>query len=200
MAERVAEQSTVVETANGGDRRATICKAVCELLAEVGYDRMTMDAIAAQAKAGKSTIYRMWPDKPKLVAEALKTHFGAEVEAPDTGSLRGDLMALMESACKMIDSEAGEVIVGVVTAAAHDAELAQVLNQAMFADKEKVYAELVRNAAARGEIRADTDPIIVHDVIHSMISGRRLWNRGPLDDEFVRYVVDDLLIPALTFR
>jgi len=183
MAERVAEQSTVVETANGGDRRATICKAVCELLAEVGYDRMTMDAIAAQAKAGKSTIYRMWPDKPKLVAEALKTHFGAEVEAPDTGSLRGDLMALMESACKMIDSEAGEVIVGVVTAAAHDAELAQVLNQAMFADKEKVYAELV-----------------VHDVIHSMISGRRLWNRGPLDDEFVRYVVDDLLIPALTFR
>src|SRR5438309_3632378 len=83
----------------GPDRREAICDAVFELLGEVGYDRMTMDAVATRARASKATIYRTWPDKPGLVAEALINRFGPTPQAPNTGSLRGDLMALMSLAC-----------------------------------------------------------------------------------------------------
>jgi len=184
----------------GPGRRTAICQAACELLAKVGYDRMTMDAIANQAKASKATIYRMWPDKPQLVAEALKCQFGEDTELPDTGSLRGDLMALMAVACGAANSEIGEVIAGVMTAAAHDRQLADTLSQTLFADKARLHADLVRRAADRGEVSPDSDPAILHEIMHSMISGRRMWNLGPLDDEYARHVVDDILIPVMTYR
>ena len=199
MAERDVALN-VTAPRRGPGRRTAICQAACELLAKVGYDRMTMDAIANQAKASKATIYRMWVDKPELVADALKCHFGDSPEVADTGSLRGDLLALMGTACAITDSEVGEVVAGVMTAAAHDARLAETLSQSLFADKQKLHTELVRRAAARGEVHPDTDPALLHEVMHSMITGRKLWSLGPLDEEFALHVVDDVLIPVLTYR
>jgi hypothetical protein len=119
---------------------------------------------------------------------------------PDTGSLRGDLLALMSVACEATDSEIGEVIAGVMTAAARDPRLSETLSQTLFADKQQLHTELVRRAVARGEIHPDTDPTLLHEVMHSMLTGRKLWNLGPLDDEFARHTVDDVLIPVLTYR
>src|SRR5512133_3293823 len=85
-------------------RHEAICDAVFDLLGEVGYDRMSMDAVAARARASKATIYRAWPHKPDLVIEALTHRFGGTPEAPDTGSLRGDLVALMTGACQVPSS------------------------------------------------------------------------------------------------
>ena len=188
------------DSRRGSDRRTAICNAVCELLAKVGYDRMTMDAIANQAKASKATIYRMWPDKPQLVVEALQCQFGASADAPDTGSLRGDLLALLNTACYTADGETGEVMVGVLTAAGHDPQLAETLTRTLYKDKSQLHAELVRRAVARGEVHAEADPSILHEVMHSMISGRKLWQFGPLDEEFARHMVDDILIPILMHR
>ena len=188
------------DSRRGAGRRTAICEAVCELLAKVGYDRMTMDAIANQAKASKATIYRMWPDKPQLVAEALKCEFAGNTDLPDTGSLRGDLLALLTSACKTANSVAGEVMVGVMTAASHDPHLAETLSETLFEGKSQLHAELVCRAVARGEVRADTDPSILHEVMHSMISGRQLWRLGPIDEEYARHMVDDILIPIMTYR
>jgi AcrR family transcriptional regulator len=193
-------EESVPDSGRGANRRTAICDAVCELLAKVGYDRMTMDAIATQAKASKATIYRMWPDKPQLVAEALKCEFAGNTDLPDTGSLRGDLLALLTSACKTANSEAGEVMVGVMTAASHDPHLAETLSETLFEGKSRLHAELVCRAVARGEVRTDTDPSILHEVMHSMISGRRLWKLGPLDDEYARHMVDDILIPIMTYQ
>ena len=190
----------VPDSRRGSDRRTAICDAVCDLLAKVGYDRMTMDAIANRAKASKATIYRMWPDKPQLVVEALQCQFGNSTDVPDTGSLRGDLLSLLGTACYIADGETGEVMVGVLTAAGHDAQLAETLNQTLFKDKSELYAELVRRAVARGEVHAEADPSILHEVMHSMISGRKLWKFGPLDEEFARHMVDDILIPIVKHR
>ncbi len=195
----VAEQD-MPAARRGAGRRTAICQATCELLAKVGYDRMTMDAIANQAKASKATIYRMWADKPQLVAEAIKCQFGDTADLPNTGSLRGDLMALMSVACDAATSEIGEIIVGLMTAARHDPRLAETLSQTMFADKARLHAELVRRAAERGEVHPDTDPALVHEVMHSLISGRMTWSLGQLDEEYARHVVDDILIPVMTYR
>ena len=195
----IVEKDTA-DSRRGAGRRMAICEAVCELLAKVGYDRMTMDAIANQAKASKATIYRMWPDKPQLVVEALKCQFDSDTEVPDTGSLRGDLLALMTTACQLVDSELGEMVSGLMTAAAHDPILADTLSQSLFEDKAAMHADLVRRAVKRGEIPPDTDPSILHEVMHSMISSRKVWNLGPLDEEYAQHVVDEVLIPVMTYR
>lgn len=184
----------------GAERRSAICQAVYELLGKVGYDRMTMDAIATQAKASKATIYRLWQDKPQLVAEALVEQFGDTTPTPDTGSLRGDLQALMTYACQTTDSEMGEVVAGVMTAAAHDPRLAEVVNETMFKAKHDLHEQIVRRAVERGEVHPDTDPNLLHEVMHNMLTGRKLWNLGPLDEEYAAHVVEDVLIPVLTYR
>src|SRR6478672_11048842 len=79
-------------------RDAAICDATLALLLEVGYDRMSMDAVAARAHASKATIYRRWPGKQELVLDAVRARGVGLTVAEDTGSLRGDLMATYRSA------------------------------------------------------------------------------------------------------
>ena len=76
-----------------GERETEILDATLQILAEVGYDLLTMDAVAARAKASKATLYRRWKSKPELVVTAVMCHHSDTAAVPDTGSLRGDLLA-----------------------------------------------------------------------------------------------------------
>lgn len=184
----------------GPERREAICDAVFELLGEVGYDRMTMDAVATRARASKATIYRTWPDKPGLVAEALVNRFGATPQAPNTGSLRGDIMALMSLALRVSNSPDGEVLTGVMTAASRNPALGRTLHECTYASKRVINETIISQAAARGEVRPDADPDLFHEVMYAMIMTRKLIAEQPLDEEFGRHVVDDILIPLLKYR
>lgn len=184
----------------GPERRTAVYDSVFALLAEVGYDRMTMDAVAARAHVSKATIYRSWPDKPDLVAEALAHHFDDSPEPPDTGSLRGDLLALMTLACQLGNSADGEVVAGVMTAATRNPVLARTMYEYMYEKKHAVHEAIIRRAAERGEVAPDTDPHLLHEVMHSMVLARRLEICGALDERFAEHVVDDVLLPVLTHR
>jgi AcrR family transcriptional regulator len=183
----------------GAQRREAVCEAVFELLGEVGYDRMTMDAVAARARASKATIYRSWPDKPELVAEALISRFSDTPEPADTGSLRGDLLALMAQACEVSNSTDGDVITGVMTAAAMNPQLATTLHACMYESKQHVHEAIVDRAVARGELDSAESIPLLHEVAQAMILMRKLWAVDPLDEEFSRHVVDDVLIPLLAY-
>src|SRR3954451_7532673 len=87
-----AEAATHLRPRVEGDRERQILDAALEVLAEVGYDRLTMDAVAHRAKASKATLYRRWNSKATLVVEALARTKGVPV-VPDTGDLRGDLLS-----------------------------------------------------------------------------------------------------------
>lgn len=192
------DTSTQTEPAAArSDRRAAICDAVFELLSEVGYDRMSMDAVAARARASKATIYRAWPNKPDLVSEALGHRFGGTPDAPGTGSLRGDLIALATNACRIAEGPDGAVLTGLMTAAARNDELSRTLYRCAYVAKAPVHQAIVAAAVDRGEVAAGTDPDLLHEVLHSMILTRKLWSAGPLDDEFVVHLVDDVLLPVL---
>ncbi len=79
-------------------REIAILRATLELLAESGYDQLTIDAVAARARCSKATIYRRWPDKAALVITAVRRHAGQPgIAAPDTGSLRSDLCAALQA-------------------------------------------------------------------------------------------------------
>jgi AcrR family transcriptional regulator len=178
-------------------RRAAICDAVFQLLAEVGYDKMTMDAVAARARASKATIYRTWPDKPSLVAETLRAKYAEGSPIPDTGSLRGDLMALLGMVCTASNSIEGEVMTGIVSAAVRDAELCDVVREFAFESKKAMHQHILDLAVARGEIATNEGYELLHEVIFAMISGHKITSNEPFDDEFARHVVDDIVIPLL---
>jgi AcrR family transcriptional regulator len=179
------------------ERRTAVYDSVFALLAEVGYDRMTMDAVAARAHVSKATIYRSWPDKPELVAESLAHHFDDTPEPPNTGSLRGDLIALMTLACQFSNNIEGEVMAGVMTAAARNPVLARTLHEYLYEKKHIVHETIIRRAAQRGEVDPMMDPDLLHEVLHSMVVARRL-EKCELDEKYVLHVVDDVLLPVLT--
>jgi AcrR family transcriptional regulator len=170
------------------------------LLAEVGYDRMTMDAVAARAHVSKATLYRTWPDKRDLVAEALAANFGTLPPPQDTGSLRGDLLAVMTRACEIGNGTAGEVVAGVLTAATQCPALATALHETLYERKHAIHETVIRRAIERGEVHQDTDPHLLHEVLYSLVLTRRLKNDEPLDERFALHVVDDVLVPMLTCR
>src|SRR3954465_7541694 len=88
-----------------GDREQEILDATLRVLADVGYDRLTMDAVAAKAKASKATLYRRWTNKVSLVIEALQ-HTKSARDLPDTGSLRGDLQQVFCGVGGLVDPTA----------------------------------------------------------------------------------------------
>ena len=192
------DTTAVAPSKRGSQRREAICAAVFELLGEVGYDRMTMDAVAARAHASKATIYRSWPDKPELVVEALINRFSTTPEPADTGSLRGDLLALANTACEITNSPDGDVITGVMTAATMNSTLATAMHQCMFESKRKTHDTIVGRAVARGELESAEAAGLLHEVVHAMLLTRKLWSDEALDDKFAEHLVDDILIPLLT--
>jgi AcrR family transcriptional regulator len=186
-----------VGVATKSDRRAAICDAVFELLGEVGYDRMTMDAVAARAHASKATIYRGWPSKPELVMDAIEHRYGGAMEPPDTGSLRGDLLSQLGTVCAAAGGEDGAVFNGLLTAATHNAELAEVMYRCAYETKHEMYESMLSRAARRGEVPDGTRADLLHEVLHAMVTSRRMWQSGPLDEAFVTRLVDSVLLPIL---
>lgn len=192
------DTTAAAPTRRAAQRREAICGAVFELLGEVGYDRMTMDAVAARAHASKATIYRSWPDKPELVVEAIFNRFGPSPEPLDTGSLRGDLLALTGAACEVVSSPEGDVITGVMTAATMNPTLATAMHECMFESKRSMHDTIVNRAVARGELHAPEASALLHEVVHAMLLTRKLWTDEKFDQEFAVHLVDDILMPLLT--
>jgi AcrR family transcriptional regulator len=104
----------------GGVREQEILRATYELLGEVGYESLRLDAVATRARASKATLYRHWPGKAQLVADAVRMCRAADQECPDTGTLRGDLVAFMEVMATSMKSEDGPLFAGLVMTMLHD--------------------------------------------------------------------------------
>ena len=178
-------------------RDAAICDATLALLLEVGYDRMSMDAVAARAHASKATIYRSWPGKQELVLDAVKTRGVGLTVAEDTGSLRGDLVATYRSAVHGSAADDADLIAGVLRAMRTTPELADCVRSQVIESKCDVSRIIVARAVARGELPAETDPLILHEVASALWFHRVLVVGGPVDDAFIAHVVDDVLMPLL---
>jgi AcrR family transcriptional regulator len=178
-------------------RDADICDATLALLLEVGYDRMSMDAVAARARASKATIYRRWPGKQELVLDAVRARGVGLTVAEDTGSLRGDLVATYRSAVHGSAADDADLIAGVLRAMRSAPELADCVRSQVIESKCDVSRVIVARAVARGELPAETDPLILHEVASALWFHRVLVVGAGVDDAFIAHVVDDVLMPLL---
>jgi AcrR family transcriptional regulator len=185
-------------------RDAVILTATLEVLADVGYDRLTIDAVATKAKASKATVYRRWPDKNALVVEAIQTLHQPVGEEPvclwpDTGSLRGDLMAAVRHFMDRLNSDEGRLTMAVMTAQARDPELARVIKQATYDDKRRSCRMLADRAIARGELNDASGVDTFVEVLPAIMFNRLLISE-PFDEAFLNHVVDDIALPLLGKR
>jgi AcrR family transcriptional regulator len=183
----------------GEAREKAILSAVIGLLGELGYEGMTMDAVAARAHASKTTIYKRWPGKPQLVRAAVDDYVAGRLAAQaDAGSLRGDLMAVMEAMAGHLTAEFLAMMSGLVHAMRTDIELATALRPRLGVGHATALAVISR-AARRGELPAGADAELAglaHEVIEAHVL-RQVALGGALSPQFARHVVDDLVIPVL---
>ncbi len=179
-----------------------ILEAAAELLLERGLNAVSMDAVAARAGVSKATIYRWWPTKETLALDALYTEWANVPPAPDTGSLKGDLLALLRPWVRLATKRPyGRAIAALITEAqANPAFQREYL--ARFVEPRRDQARAIfRRAIERGEIPAGTKTEVALDLLYGPVYHRLLHGHAPLNDRFIRDVIDLALAgiaPAVT--
>jgi AcrR family transcriptional regulator len=179
-------------------RDVAILAAALEVLGESGYDRLTMDIVAARARAGKAALYRRWCSKAELVVDALALHH-APLPLPDTGTLLGDLEVLLEHGQLTREDCFGTCIVaGLATACSRDPELARALNDRFLETGHRVLRVILERAVDRGEVPRERDLEFVIEIIPALLLSRVLTSGKPPDKAFAHRIVHEVIYPLAT--
>src|SRR3954452_4339080 len=184
-------------------RDAEILDAALDVLAETGYDGMTIDMVAARAKAGKATVYRRWASKGELVVDAVACMKTADIDfdaLPDTGTLRGDLVAMIKPHSIEDGAKKLQVMAGLVSMVSKHPELVDAVREAVTEPRVRVNRIFLKRAIERGEIPADVDVDLLSQVGGAMATHRTLIQRKPVDRAFVISISDGVILPACGIR
>ena len=208
MAEAATTDETAPHQRRPGRRRdhsrdPEILDAALRVLAETGYDGMTIDMVAARAKAGKATLYRRWPSKAELVVEAVASMTNRSVEQaglPDTGTLRGDLLAMIRPHTIEDARYKLRIMGGLMSMLSRHPDLAETVNAAIVEPRAAATRVFLRRAADRGEIPPDCDIETLSLITASMAAYRTLVLRKPVDRPYLITLIDNVLLPAVGIR
>ncbi|MEU4215705.1 TetR/AcrR family transcriptional regulator [Actinoplanes sp. NPDC026623] len=169
-----------------GDITAAIRNAVMNELAEVGYGRLSIEAVARRAGVGKTAIYRRWSNKLEMVLEIVSAVAERSVPMPDTGSFAGDLQLLMFILSKALGHRiASQIIPDLMAEAARNPKIAETLQGALRTHQQAVGGQIVGQAVARGELPAGTDPDLAVDLMIGPLYWRLAVARTPIDDDYL---------------
>ena len=188
-------QEAAVRPRIEGHREQEILDATLEVLADVGYDRLTMDAVATAAKASKATLYRRWSSKAALVIDAVLAQKGPAT-VPDTGSLRGDLIEMSCGIGGFSDRKPMSVLASLITAINLDEEFAERFRRDFIGPKVAIGRTVYERAQARGEIRADLDIDLVAPALAGMVLHRTFLLGEHATPELITALIDQIVLPA----
>jgi AcrR family transcriptional regulator len=176
-----------------------ILEAAIDVLARDGYEHMTMDAVATTARAGKGAIYRRWPSKAQLVVDAIAHTSSGDIPEPaDTGSLRGDLHALVEGRPKKADARMLRVMAGLVAALPLHPDLAAMAREQLIEPRRLRQRAVLERAVARGEIPSGRDLDSLSHVIPALVFHRQMVLGEPIDEDFLNHLIDQIVLPLAT--
>lgn len=169
--------------------RTDVLGAAAELLTEVGYDNMRVEDVAARAGVHKTTVYRRWPTKAALTADAAALHSDDAVPIPDTGTIADDLRLLAREVAANIGTEGGaRRSRSIAAAAATSDELATAMH-GFWANRLALSAEVVERAIQRGELPASTDANLIIETVIGPLWVRLLLTGEPITEELADQVV-----------
>ncbi|WP_034808366.1 TetR-like C-terminal domain-containing protein [Intrasporangium oryzae] len=180
-----------------GDREVEILQAAIDVLRDVGYDRLTFDAVAAAARASKATLYRRWPHKRDLIIDCVSLFMDAPAEQePNTGCLRDDLLAQACAAGGLDD----DVVVGawgaLLPVIHRDPLLAEGLRTRFVEPKTAAGRAVLRSAQARGEIGADADLDTLVTILPALLIHEAMLTGQRPRAERIAQLVDSVVLPA----
>lgn len=180
------------------EREAELYRAVLDLLREVGYDAVTMDAVAARTRSSKATLYRQWGGKAELVVRAMRSQKPGGIADIDTGTLRGDLHAIIgrEDDCVMAQNVA--LMRALAMAVHQNDDLRQAFKELLVEPEIEEFHRIVRRAVDRGEISPDNPALdyVVHMLVGAFAT-RTLIDDRPPTQKFLLSYLDAVVLPAL---
>lgn len=174
--------------------RQAILAATRELIVELGYAKVSIDAIAARAGVGKQTIYRWWPNKGAVVFDSVlelsADPSGAVVVLPDTGDLEADLRLVMRATVAEFADPAFEAPIRALnTEVANDPALAALYRERLAAPVDEAKKDRLRSAQRAGQLAADADLDLVLEVLYAPLYQRWLLRTGPLTESYADALV-----------
>lgn len=178
---------------------SAIFEAVLSELTSSGYARLTMEGVAAAAQTGKAALYRRWSSKEELVMDALRASLPAVGPAPDTGSLRGDLVELLAGMRVAMYSEPGAAVRAVLNEADHQrahACMELVLARVVDPTTRRI-AEVLTRGAEHGEVRPGAVTRLVTEVVPALMLYRVKMGRGAFCEADAEAIVDEVLLPIV---
>lgn len=192
-------ESTSARPRVEGEREGQILDATLDLLMHVGYDRLTMDAVAARARASKATLYRRWSAKHSLVVDALmRSKRSPDIEDVDTGTLRGDLLATYCGPGGFAGKGNAAMLAAIITALHTDEEFAAEFRARFLSPKIEVSRRIFARAQERGDIAPGVDLDLLTPALAGILLHRVILLGLPVDATTVENVVDQIILPAAT--
>ncbi|MFF5148011.1 TetR/AcrR family transcriptional regulator [Streptomyces sp. NPDC013157] len=180
------------------EREADLYRAVLDRLRQVGYEALTMDAVAALTRSSKATLYRQWGGKAELVAKAMRFSRPGGIADVDTGSLRGDLHALAQREDDSAMEQHSALMRGLFMVVHTNPELLRAFREFLVDPETADFRQVVQRAIDRGEVRADNPAIeyVLHMMVGSCVT-RMLLDELPPTREFLLSYIDAVVLPAL---
>jgi AcrR family transcriptional regulator len=172
--------------------------AVLELLSENGVAAVTMDAVASRARTSKPVLYRRWPDRAALLRDTLVPLAMQAIPHEDTGSYRGDMLAILTGWADFFAAPEGAIGPAVVGAMPHDPELAEAFRAGVIGWRKQEMAAVLDRGIARGEVRADVRVDVARELGQAVLWHRFLITGDPITPELVEHLVDRVLLPYVS--
>ena len=174
--------------------------AVLDLLTERGWDGVSMDGVAARAKVGKASIYRRWSSRVQMVAETITELTRGQIDPPDTGTLRGDLLVLYRSMTTALQGPLGTASRAVLGVLPHEPDLAEAFRAGPVGVWSQAFGDVFTAAVVRGELDPARLGTVAGEAGPAVLMTRWLVTGQPLDDQLAQDVVDLVAIPLLAPR
>lgn len=181
----------------GDELNRAIFTAALDELADVGYQRLTMERIAERARTSKASLYRRWPSRVELMLDASLHVFPHVDDLPDTGELRGDLLAALRAMAAVLNSPIGVAARAMIADLDIDREVARQHKERFVERRNELFLDLIRRSAARGEVRPGALTPRVASVGPSLMRDHFLTHATPVTDDVIVEIVDQVLVPLI---
>ncbi len=180
------------------EREGELYGAVLEILREVGYDALTMDAVATRTHSSKATLYRQWKGKPELVASALRHQKPVKISSIDTGTVRGDLQAMLCAADDAQMEKDAALMRGLGHAIHTNPDLRRALRELLIEPELQGLDAVMRRGVERGELDADNPALdyVGHMMVGAFVT-RHLIEDRTADSAYLARYINAVMVPAL---
>ena len=168
--------------------RRAILRSTLRLLGRKGFSDFKIEEVADHAEVGKATVYRWWPNKGALIADAFASSTTSKLHFPDTGSVYTDMSQQMRQLVKIFRSRHGRIVSAILAAGQSDKDLIQAFRERFLWPRRREAYRTLRRAIVRGELRMDTDLDLLLDALYGPIYMRFLLQHDRLTPEFVEHL------------